>query len=302
MEIIADTSEFYLEKETAVAIGKFDGVHLGHRRLLDEILGLKKRGLSACVFTFDPAPSVFFGGDPHVLNTNEEKHAIFERMGVDILVEFPMNKETAATSPERFVTEYLVNQMNMRFIAAGSDISFGDKGMGNAELLKNMSTEYDYQVKLIDKVHTAEGEEISSSLVRSCVERGEMERVEELLGCAYAVSGKIVHGNQIGRTIGFPTINIYPDENKLLPPYGVYTSRTVINGKEHFSVSNVGCKPTIGGETRPSVETYIYDFEYDVYDCDAVVYLEKFKRPETRFNGLDELTVQLQRDIEDSRR
>ncbi|MCQ2494938.1 MAG: bifunctional riboflavin kinase/FAD synthetase [Lachnospiraceae bacterium] len=302
MEIIADTSEFYLEKETAVAIGKFDGVHLGHRRLLDEILALKKRGLSACVFTFDPAPSVFFGGDPHVLNTNEEKHVIFERMGVDILVEFPMNSETAATSPERFVTEYLVNQMNTRFIAAGTDISFGDKGLGNAELLKKMSAEYNYEVKLIDKVHTADGEEISSSLVRSCVEKGEMERVEELLGAAYSVSGKIVHGNQIGRTIGFPTINIYPNENKLLPPYGVYTSKTVIKGKELYSVSNVGCKPTIGGETRPSVETYIYDFDGDVYDSEATVYLEKFCRPERKFSGLDELKAQLQKDIEESRR
>lgn len=302
MEIIADTSEFNLEKETAVAIGKFDGVHLGHRRLLDEILALKKRGLSACVFTFDPAPSVFFGGDPHVLNTNEEKHVIFERMGVDILVEFPMNSETAATSPERFVTEYLVNQMNTRFIAAGTDISFGDKGLGNAELLKKMSAEYNYEVKLIDKVHTADGEEISSSLVRSCVEKGEMERVEELLGAAYSVSGKIVHGNQIGRTIGFPTINIYPNENKLLPPYGVYTSKTVIKGKELYSVSNVGCKPTIGGETRPSVETYIYDFDGDVYDSEATVYLEKFCRPERKFSGLDELKAQLQKDIEESRR
>ena len=227
---------------------------------------------------------------------------IFERMGVDILVEFPMNSETAATPPDKFITEYLVNQMNMKFIAAGTDISFGDKGLGNAELLKQMSAEYGYEVKLIDKVHASDGEEISSSLVRRYVEKGDMERVEELLGAAYSVSGKIVHGNQIGRTIGFPTINIYPDENKLLPPYGVYTSRTVINGKDYFSVSNVGCKPTIGGETRPSVETYIYDFDNDVYDKDAVVYLEKFKRPERRFNGLDELTAQLQKDIEESRR
>ncbi len=302
MDIISNSFEFFLNRETAVAIGKFDGVHQGHRRLLDEIIELKKRGLCACVFTFDPAPSVFFGGDPHVLNTNEEKHVIFERMGVDILVEFPMNSETAATPPDKFITEYLVNQMNMKFIAAGTDISFGDKGLGNAELLKQMSAEYGYEVKLIDKVHTSDGEEISSSLVRRYVEKGDMERVEELLGAAYSVSGKIVHGNQIGRTIGFPTINIYPDENKLLPPYGVYTSRTVINGKDYLSVSNVGCKPTIGGETRPSVETYIYDFDNDVYDKDAVVYLEKFKRPERRFNGLDELTAQLQKDIEESRR
>lgn len=302
MEIIADTSEFYLNKETAVAIGKFDGVHLGHRRLLDEILSWKKRGLSACVFTFNPAPSVYFGGDPHVLTTNEEKRIIFERMGVDILVEFPMNGNTAATLPELFVSEYLINQMNMRFIAAGTDISFGARGVGDAELLKKMAKEYNYEIKLIDKVHTSDGVEISSSLVRNYVEQGQMESVEKLIGAAYSISGNIVHGNSIGHTIGFPTINIYPDENKLLPPYGVYTSSTFVNGRTYNSVSNIGCKPTIGGEVRPSVETYIYDFDENIYGCDAIVYLEKFRRPEKKFSGLEELKTQLQKDIEISRR
>lgn len=302
MDIIADTSEFYIEKDTAVAIGKFDGIHLGHRRLLDEILDLKKRGLSACVFTFNPAPSVFFGADPSVLTTNEEKRSLFERMGVDILVEFPMNAETAATKPEKFVTEYLINQMNMRFIAAGTDISFGDKGKGDAKLLKAMAEEYGYEVKLINKVKAADGTEISSSVVRKCVEQGDMERVTELLGMPYFISGRIVHGNHIGHTLGFPTINIYPDENKLLPPLGVYTSSALIDGRSYNCVSNIGFKPTVGGETRPSIETFIYGFEGDLYNHEAYVYLEKFRRPERKFSGLEELKQQLLTDIEESRR
>lgn len=136
MEIIAGTTDFYLEKDTAVAIGKFDGVHLGHRRLLEEILNKKKNGLAACVFTFDPTPAVLFGlSDGKELTTREEKRRLFEHLGIDILIEFPLTKETAATEPERFVTEILAKQMNTRFVAAGEDLSFGKNGAGNAELL-----------------------------------------------------------------------------------------------------------------------------------------------------------------------
>lgn len=298
MEIIADTSEFYIERETAVAIGKFDGVHLGHRRLLDEVLQAKKRGLAACVFTFDPPPSVLFGGDAHVLTTNEEKHRIFERMGVDFLVEFPMTLETAAIPPSTFIVDYLVGQLNTKFIVAGTDISFGRRGEGNAELLKAMAAEYDYDFKLIDKVKNADGEEISSSLVRECIAIGNMEKAESLLGSPYSVTGTVVKGNHIGHTLGFPTINIYPDENKLLPPFGVYAGKTEVKEKVYRSISNVGCKPTVGGEVRPSVETYLYDFDGDLYGEEATVELSAFRRPETKFESLDALKAQLQRDIE----
>ncbi|MCR4618741.1 MAG: bifunctional riboflavin kinase/FAD synthetase [Lachnospiraceae bacterium] len=297
MEIIADTSEFYIERETAVAIGKFDGVHLGHRRLLDEVLQAKKRGLAACVFTFDPPPSVLFGGDAHVLTTNEEKHRIFERMGVDFLVEFPMTLETAAIPPSTFIVDYLVGQLNTKFIVAGTDISFGRRGEGNAALLKAMASEYDYDFKLIDKVKTPDGEEISSSLVRECIAIGNMEKAEGLLGAPYSVTGTVVKGNHIGHTLGFPTINIYPDENKLLPPFGVYAGKTEVKEKVYRSISNVGCKPTVGGEVRPSVETYLYDFDGDLYGKEATVELSAFRRPETKFESLDALKAQLQRDI-----
>lgn len=298
MEIIADTSEFYIERETAVAIGKFDGVHLGHIRLLDEVLQAKKRGLAACVFTFNPPPSVLFGGDAHVLTTNEEKHRIFERMGIDFLVEFPMTLETAAIPPSTFIVDYLVGQLNTKFIAAGTDISFGRRGEGNAELLKAMAAEYDYDFKLIDKVKNADGEEISSSLVRECIAIGNMEKAESLLGVPYSVTGTVVKGNHIGHTLGFPTINIYPDENKLLPPFGVYAGKTEVKEKVYRSISNVGCKPTVGGEVRPSVETYLYDFDGDLYGEEATVELSAFRRPETKFESLEALKAQLQSDIE----
>ena len=134
LEIIANTTDFEINRETAVAIGKFDGVHLGHRRLLQEVLEQKKKGLAACVFTFDPTPAVLFGlSDGKELTTREEKRRLFEHMGVDILIEFPLNMETAAISPESFVEDILAGQMNTRFVAAGADLSFGSRGAGNLQ-------------------------------------------------------------------------------------------------------------------------------------------------------------------------
>ena len=221
MEIITNTVDFYLEKETAAAIGKFDGIHVGHRRLLDEIFACKKEGLASCVFTFDPAPAVLFGlSDGKELTTKEEKRLLFERMGVDILVEFPLTKETAAMAPEAFVYNVLAKQMNVRFLAAGSDLSFGARGAGNAALLQKMGEELGFRVKTIVKV-CMEGREVSSTYVRSQVESGNMQMAEQLLGMPYLVEGQVVQGKQIGRTLGFPTVNIRPCESKLLPPNGV---------------------------------------------------------------------------------
>ena len=299
MEIIADTTEFYIERDTAVAIGKFDGVHLGHRRLLDEIIQAKTKGLAACIFTFDPSPSVLFGGDPRVLSTNAEKHMIFERMGIDFLIEFPMNLKTAATEPGDFVKDYLVNQMNTRFLAAGEDVSFGNRGEGNADLLTKMSSECGYEFKSIEKVRDASGNVISSTLVREHVEKGEMEAVTALLGTPYSITGTVKKGNQIGHSLGFPTINIRIPENKLLPPFGVYSGTTLVKGNLYRSISNIGLKPTVGGEDAPSIETYLYDFDGNLYGATATVELELFKRPEKKFDSLDELKAQLARDSDE---
>ena len=189
MEIIAGTTDFYMEKDTAVAIGKFDGVHLGHRRLLEEILGRKKYGLAACVFTFDPTPAVLFGlSDGKELTTREEKRRLFERLGIDTLIEFPLTKETAATEPERFATEILAKQMNTRFVAAGEDLSFGKNGAGNAELLERMAPHLGFCVQTIEKIEV-NGIEVSSTYIRKLVEEGRMEESEEMLGMPYTYDG-----------------------------------------------------------------------------------------------------------------
>ena len=297
MEIIANTLDFYLNKETAAAIGKFDGIQIGHRRLLDEVLSRKKDGLAACVFTFDPAPAVFFGGsDGRELTTKEEKRFLFERMGVDILVEFPLNRETAAMAPETFVSEVLVRRMNVSFLAAGKDLSFGARGAGNAELLRQMGLKLGFGVGIIDKV-CLEDREVSSTYVRSQVEAGNMELADRLLGMPYMVAGRVVRGKQLGRTIGFPTVNIIPGSGKLLPPAGVYFSQVRCKDKLYRAVSNVGYQPTVTSEKTLGVESYLYDYGGDMYDMLIEVYLHSFRRPEQRFESVEALRRQLEEDI-----
>lgn len=297
LEIIAGTSDFYLERETAAAIGKFDGVHIGHRRLLEEILNRKKDGLAACVFTFDPAPAVFFGvSDGKELTTREEKRMLFERMGVDILIEFPMTPVTAAMTPEDFVREVLTERMEARFLAAGSDLSFGAKGVGNAALLQSMGPSLGFDTKIIDKI-CVDGREVSSTYVREQVEAGNMELVERLLGMPYPVAGKVVSGRRLGRTLGFPTVNLIPEENKLLPPNGVYFSEVSLCRKRYRAISNVGYKPTVTEERILGVESYLYDFDREIYGEDVEVHLLGFRRPEKRFDSVEALREQLREDI-----
>lgn len=301
MEIIAGTTDFYLEKDTAVAIGKFDGVHLGHRRLLEEILDRKKNGLAACVFTFDPTPAVLFGlSDGRELTTREEKRRLFERLGIDILIEFPLTKETAATEPERFVTEILAKQMNTRFVAAGEDLSFGKNGAGNAVLLEKMAPQLGFCVKTIEKIEV-DGIEVSSTYIRKLVEEGRMEEAEAMLGMPYTLVGLVEHGNHIGHTLGFPTVNLLPSAGKLLPPNGVYYATVRYNGKTYKAISNVGTKPTVSAEKVIGVESYLYDFDQDIYGQEIEVALKSFRRPERKFASLEELKSQLDLDIADGR-
>lgn len=297
MEIIANTTEFQLNRDTAVAIGKFDGIHIGHKRLLEEILSRKAQGLTACVFTFDPPPHMLFGPvDRKVLSTREEKRKIFEQLGVDILVEFPMNRETAGMEPEVFARKILAKQMRVKYLAAGSDLSFGAKGAGNAALLQRLAPELEFEVETIEKVYL-HGYEVSSTWLRKCVEHGDMQAAEELLGMPYVIRGNVVHGNQIGRTLGFPTMNIWPDESKLLPPCGVYFSKVLLEDGIYPAISNVGYKPTVAAEKKLGVETYLYNFDRMIYGEEAEVYLCKFYREEERFESLGDLREQLKRDV-----
>ena len=300
MKIITELDKLNIREKTAVAIGKFDGIHVGHKELLSKILEKKKDGLKATVFTFDPSPEEFFvGHSVPQLFTREEKLKAFQELGVDILVMFPLNDETAATDPEEFVRRILVDELNAGFIAAGSDVSFGDKGKGDSKLLERLGKELSYELCIIDKVKI-DGEEVSSTRVRNAVSDGDMDLTERLLGTKYSISGIVEHGNHLGHTIGVPTVNILPPSMKLLPPYGVYSSTVKIGKNEFKGMTNIGRKPTVSEKEKVGVETYIYDFDRDVYGEYIEVVLHSFVRPEIRFDNMEQLKKQIQQDIKNA--
>lgn len=297
MKIIEKTTEFRIGQETAVAIGKFDGFHRGHQKLLNRIKEQKKRGLAAVVFTFVPSPAAFFSKEPEQdLTTIEEKRKIFEEAGVDYLIEYPFYQEIADMDPEIYISKVLVEQLNAKCIVAGEDVSFGKKGLGDCRLLKEKAMQYGYEVVIIDKV-LYKGKEVSSTYVREAVRQGDMELADQLLGQPYHVGGTIVHGRHLGSSLGMPTVNIVPPEQKLLPPNGVYFSYIKMNGNIYQGITNIGTKPTVSGEAVMGVETYIYDFSRDVYGQEAEVYLLHYKRPEMRFDGIEALKAQMATDI-----
>lgn len=290
--------EFQIAEPTVVTIGKFDGRHKGHQKLLREMMKFRERkGYRVAVFSFDMAPAgVVFGKKQTVITTNQERRNNMEKIGVDYLVEYPFNQEVARMTPEDFVKQILVGQMQAKAVVAGPDCSFGYKGAGNAELLRTLSEEYGYETVIIEKEQD-DHRDISSTYVREELDCGNIEKANELLGEPYAIHGVVVHGNHIGGSIlGFPTANILPPPEKHLPPYGVYVSRVCVDNCYYGGVSNIGRKPTIEGENPVGVETFIMGLEGDLYGKQIEVQLLNFERPEQKFASLDELRARIDRD------
>lgn len=297
MRIIEKETDFQLNRSSAVAIGKFDGIHRGHQSLLQHVLEQKDRGMQAVVFTFDPSPAALFSGESlPELTTKKEKRKLFEELGIDVLIEFPLDFTTAATEPEVFIERVLAGQMKTAYIAAGEDLSFGKKGRGDATLLEKMAGRFGYETEIIEKV-CLEGVEISSSYVREVVKTGDMEKAERLIGEAYSVSGIVAHGKKLGRKLGMPTVNLLPEKEKLLPPYGVYFSEVFVEERVYRGITNIGCKPTVNDEKQAGVETYLYDFAQDIYGKEITVRLFSFHRPERKFESVEALKRQMAADI-----
>jgi riboflavin kinase/FMN adenylyltransferase len=295
MKIIRDLDELNsINIPTAVALGKFDGVHLGHRRILAEVLGQNE---TSAVLTFDPLPEVCFGsGDGKKLLTAAEKEALLEKLGINILVYFPLNKKSAAMEAEAFVRDVLRGRLKMAFICAGDDVRFGAGGRGDGALLEALAQGAGFRAKLIPKLRFGE-REISSTYVREAVVAGDMPLAECLLGDFFLLGGRVAEGAKLGRRLGFPTVNIYPPAEKILPPYGVYFSKVSCRQGEFQGITNIGVKPTVSDVGRVAAETYIYDFDGDLYDEQITVRLAKFHRPERKFANIAELKAQVEADI-----
>lgn len=284
MEIIKGL-DFKIEN-SAVSLGKFDGFHRGHRLLLDRILEHPK--FHATVFTFD---GILNGKQIYL---EEEKRSLLERLGVEREVLFPFSEKTRSMTPETFIREMLVNQMDAKLICVGEDFHFGKDRRGDVDMLSKYAPQYGYELCVFPKIKE-DGEVISSTRIRGELAQGRIEKANRLLGDPYFVRGEVVHGNALGRTIGMPTANLLPGEQKLLPAYGVYATRVEADGKVYGGVTNVGVKPTIGAD-RANVETTLLHFDGDLYGKQITVYFLEFLRPEQRFDSLEELKAQMSRD------
>lgn len=298
MICISNTRDFKIEEPTVVTIGKFDGRHKGHQKLLRRMLEIKEAcGYRTAVFSFHMAPVTLIQGEPQkVITTNQERRNNMEKIGIDYLVEYPFTPEVAHLLPEAFVKDILVEQMHARAIVVGTDCGFGYQRSGDAKLLEALSKTCGYQLTVIEK-EQEDHRDISSTFVKEELNRGNMEKANELLGEPYAIHGTVVHGNHIGGTVlGFPTVNLLPPPEKYLPPFGVYVSRVLVDGVYYGGITNIGRKPTVGADSPVGVETFIFGLSQDLYGKAIEVQLLNYERPEKKFDSLEELKQQLELD------
>jgi len=296
MEYIAGTTQFKLSN-TAVTIGKFDGLHLGHRQLLELTAKYKEQGLAAVVFTFMLHPSyVISDKDFELIYTEEEKRVKLKSLGMDVMVSYPFTMETKNMEPEDFIRQVLKDKLDAKVLVVGEDFRFGKNRRGDVAMLRQFEQECGYKLiacqkrKYSDKI-------VSSSTIRSLLKAGEMEKANAMLGQPFSIRGEVVHGRRLGRTIGIPTINLLPPDMKLLPPCGVYASRILASGIYYNGITNIGFKPTVGGEEFIGVESHIFELDKDLYGKTVEVELISFIRPELKFATLEELAGRMKEDI-----
>lgn len=297
MEYIRGITNFH-EKHTCITLGKFDGLHLGHRMLLEQLKKYQKIGYRSIVFTFDSHPFCLFSKqDIPLIYTEEERKVLISKLDPDVMISFPFTKEIATIEPEDFLKDILIKQLDAKVLVVGSDFRFGHARRGDVEMLKKYETLYGYQLVVVEKLLN-DGEIVSSTRIRKALEQGDLKQANKLLGNPYTIFGTVVHGRELGRTLGMPTVNLLPSKQKLLPPNGVYASSTIIKQKSYHGVTNIGCKPTVSTELVRGVETYLFDFQEQVYGEEIEVKLYSFERPEYQFQSVSELKLQIEKDVE----
>lgn len=293
MEYVKIDGQFPEFSKSAVTLGKFDGIHRGHRKLIQTILDRKREyGETAVV--------VAFVSERQTILTSEERRRLLESMGVDVLLECPLNEEIKHMKAECFIRQILLGDLQASCVVIGEDFRFGHERKGSPELLEKFGQKYGYETKVLSK--EMEGSrKISSTYIREELKNGNMKKIEELLGRPFFVCGTVTHGRGQGRRDFFPTANLVPPTVKLMPPNGVYVTLSCIDGKSYPGITNVGYKPTVG-ERFLGVETHLFDCEQDLYGKDCRVDFYKFIRPEQKFSSFETLKIQISKDIEIGKR
>ncbi len=305
MKLLTDISALQLAK-SVVAVGSFDGIHLGHQKILSTLVDLGAReAVPAVVVTFHPHPALFFKRteNAYYITPRELQAELIAAAGVDYLLVLEFNQEFASQSAEEFL-QSLKDACGFSHLVVGYDFALGKNRQGTLNHLALLSREMDFELTVIPQVELPAENPISSSRIRELLQKGQVEDITPLLGRYFSLRGIVNHGQKIGRKLGLPTANIYPEEHQLLPAHGVYITIAVIRGKRYPSVTNIGIRPTIveGNDQSLSVETYILDFDHEVYGQPLSVEFINYLRPEQKFDTLGELKDQIERDIAETRK
>jgi riboflavin kinase/FMN adenylyltransferase len=297
MKIFHGTENANIARPTVLTLGVFDGLHLGHQRIMQKVVE-RARAAEAVptVITFDPHPRAVLHPEsaPPLLQTLDQRLAAFQVLGIEQAIVIRFNREFAAQDARAFLRETVFERLQAKEVYLGKGFAFGKNRGGNIDLLREMSKELGFTADEVDEVRLND-QRISSSVIRQLLAEGEINRARRMLGRPYGVEGVIIRGARRGRTIGFPTANLHP-QNRVIPKFGVYATATLINDEWRRGITNVGVRPTFENEAEPSIETYIFDYKGDLYgDVLRVRFLHRI-RDERKFGGIDELKAQIERD------
>ena len=287
-------------KKTIYALGFFDGVHLGHQALLKQCVALaEETGCNSAAITFDRHPQTLFSpAPPALINTLPDRIALLERFGMEEVLSFPVTKEVMSTNWRVFL-ENLLEKGAAGFVC-GEDFRFGARGEGSAETLRAFCEAHDLPCVIVTD-QTLDGVRISSTHIRALLEAGQAQEAARFLGHPHILTGEVVSGRQLGRTIGIPTANLHLPEGVLVPRFGVYACKACFEGQEKLAVTNVGIRPTVCG-TGITVEPWLLDFDGDLYGKPLTLEFHAFLRPEAKFDSLEALRAEIQKNAAETRK
>ena len=298
MREITDITTFTTQQPTVLTIGTFDGVHLGHQKIVERVVTTaRQEGLLATVSTFFPHPRMVVQHDKglKLIHTLEEKKQLLQQLGVDLLVVQPFNEAFAQLTAEEFVSTILVQRLNVKKVIIGYDHRFGRNRTANIDDMRLFGKKYGFAVEEIS-VQEVDEVSVSSTKIREALNKGDVTTAEHYLGTPYSLTGRVVHGLKLGRTLGYPTANIQVTEDyKLIPKDGVYAVYSYIDGRKVYGMMSIGKNPTIEGKGA-SIEVYFFDFNGDLYDQKLTIEFVQYLREEQKFATIDLLKKQLQDD------
>lgn len=300
MKIFHGTENANIQKPTVLTLGVFDGLHLGHQRIMQTVVERAGAhgagGAVPTAITFDPHPRAVLHPEsaPPLLQTLDQRLANLEMLGIEQTIVIKFDKDFASQPAEDFLHEIIHDRLQAQEVYLGKGFAFGKNRGGNIELLRKMSAELGFIADEVPEVQLR-GQRISSSKIRELLAEGRVNLTRRMLGRPYGVEGVIIRGNRRGHTIGFPTANLKP-HNRVIPKFGVYATATLVGGSWRRSITNIGVRPTFEQDAEPSIETFLFDFDGDLYgDVLRVRFLHRI-RDERKFNGIDELKAQIERD------